>query len=214
MDEEIAIIDLKTRNAKIINFFIVNKKILVILILLFLAFIFTFLGYDNYKKNIKIKIADEYNTTTTNFISANKKDVKKELIRIVGTKDKTYSPLALYFLIDNNILDEIDEINQLFDLIINKVKLEKEVKNLIIYKKALFNSDFNTENELIEILKPITNSESIWRSHGLYLLGEYFYHKGEKQKSKDFYIKILSLENSNPQIKLQAQKRLSRDIGE
>ena len=56
--------------------------------------------------------------------------------------------------------------------------------------------------------------DSVWKSHALYLLGEYFYHKNEKQKAKDFYSQLLSLENANLQIKLQAQKRLNRDIGE
>ena len=58
----------------------------------------------------------------------------------------------MYFIIDNEILNENNEINKLFDQIINKTKLDKEIKNLIIYKKALFNSDFISENELLSIL--------------------------------------------------------------
>ena len=151
---------------------------------------------------------------TTNFLKGNKLKVENELIEIINKKDRAYSPLALYFLIDNKILNESNKINELFDIVINETSLEKEIKNLIIYKKALYNADFASENNLIEILKPVTNSNSIWKSHGLYLLGEYFYSKNEKQKSKDFFTQIIKLENSNNNIKLEAQKRLNRDFGE
>ena len=99
-------------------------------------------------------------------------------------------------------------------ILINETNLESEIKNLMIYKKGLYNSNFVSENELIKILSPIINSESIWRSHALYLMAEYFYSKNEKQKSKEFFNQILALANSNPDIKLQSQKRLNRDLSE
>ena len=132
----------------------------------------------------------------------------------MNEKDRTYSPLALYFLIDNNIVNENKKINELFDVIINETNLEKEIKNLVIYKKALFNSDFESENNLIQILNPIINSDSVWKSHALYLMAEYFYYKKQKQKSKDFFNQILTLENSNPNIKIETQKRLNRDFSD
>ena len=87
-------------------------------------------------------------------------------------------------------------------------------KNLIIYKKALFNSDFVSENELLKILNPVINSESIWKSHALYLLAEFFYSKDEKQKAKEFFNQIIVLPNANSTIKAESQKRLNRDLGE
>jgi len=137
---------------------------------------------------------------------------KNKLIEVIFENDATYSPLALYFIIDNEILTENREINKLFDQVINKTKLDKEIKNLIIYKKALFNSDFTSENELLNILNPIINSESIWKSHALYLLAEYFYSKNEKKKAKEFFNKIVGMNNSNQNIKVESQKRLNRDF--
>ena len=61
----------------------------------------------------------------------------RELKEYYKGKDKTYSPLALYYLIDNSLIQSSDEINELFDFVIEKTKLEQEMKNLIIYKKAL-----------------------------------------------------------------------------
>ena len=214
MDEDIAIINKETRNEKIKNFFIKNKKKIIISISVIILAIFGYFIYEDFNKKSKIKLANRYNIVKMNFISGNKSMVANELISIVYENDRTYSPLALYFLIDNNIIDDKNKINELFDTVINETSLEKEIKNLLIYKKALFNSDFESENNLITILKPIINSNSIWKSHALYLMAEYFYFKNEKQKSKDFFDQIIMLENVNSKIKREAQKRLNRDFSE
>ena len=214
MDEDIAIINKETRNEKIKNFFIKNKKKIIISISVIILAIFGYFIYEDLNKKSKIKLANRYNIVKMNFISSNKSMVANELISIVYENDRTYSPLALYFLIDNNIISDKNKINELFDTVINETSLEKEIKNLLIYKKALFNSDFESENNLLTILKPIINSNSIWKSHALYLMAEYFYFKNEKQKSKDFFDQIITLENVNPKIKREAQKRLNRDFSE
>ena len=214
MDEDIAIINKETRNEKIKNFFIKNKKKIIISISVIILAIFGYFIYEDFNKKSKIKLANRYNIVKMNFISGNKSMVANELISIVYENDRTYSPLALYFLIDNNVISDKNKINELFDTVINETSLEKEIKNLLIYKKALFNSDFESENNLLTILKPIINSNSIWKSHALYLMAEYFYFKNEKQKSKDFFDQIITLENVNPKIKREAQKRLNRDFSE
>ena len=83
-----------------------------------------------------------------------------------------------------------------------------------MYKKALFNADQAEEGDLLSILNPLINSESVWKSHSLYLMAEYFYAKDQKQKSKEFFNQIINLENPNSDIRLNAQKRLSRDLSE
>ena len=45
-------------------------------------------------------------------------------------------------------------------------------------------------------------------------MAEYFYYKNQKQKSKEFFNQILTLENSNSNIKIEAQKRLNRDLSD
>ena len=136
------------------------------------------------------------------------------MINVIEKKDITYSPLALYYILDNNLIESSAKINHLFDVLINETNLENEIKNLIIYKKALYNSEFINENELIKMLNPIINSNSIWKSHALYLVAEYFYAKNENQKAKEFFKKILLIPNVNNEIKTQTRKRLSRDLGE
>ena len=214
MDEDIAIINNNTRNEKIKDFFVKNKKKIIISISVIVIIIFGYFINEEFKKKNKIELANRYNSATTKFISDNKSKVETELTNIVYKKDRTYSPLALYFIIDNNIVTENNKINELFDVVINETRLEKEIKNLVIYKKALFNSDFASENNLIQILNPVINSDSIWKSHALYLMAEYFYFKNEKGKSKEFFNQIIILENSNPNIKMEAQKKLDRDFSE
>ena len=214
MDEEITIIDSNTRNEKIKNFFINNKKNLLIGFSIILVVVISYLSIKELKVQKKIKLANAFNKTKINFSTNTKQKTADQLTQIINENDSTYSPLALYFLIDNNLIDDKNAINNLFDELINKTTLDKEIKNLILYKKALFNSNFSTENDLIKILNPIINSESIWKSHSLYLVAEYFYSNNEKNKSKEFYKKILELPNINLDIKKKTQKRLNRDFSE
>jgi len=214
MDEDISIINTKTRNEKIKSFFINNKKILITSLVVIILIVFGFFGFEEIQQSKKNKIAERYNSTVIDFISSNKKNVKKELIEIINEKDDIYSLLALYFIIDKELDSSNEEINRYFDIIIEETKLDKEIKNLVIYKKGLFNADHATENDLIQILNPLINSNSVWKSHGLYLMAEYFFFKNQKQKAKEFYNKILSFEKSNQNIKLEAQKRLSQDFSE
>ena len=214
MNEEITIIDTNARNERIKNFFINNKKKLIIIISIILVIIIGYLSFENTKEKNKIKLANQYNLALIDLNPEIKQKTIDEMVNVVKSNDATYSPLALYHLLDNNLLENNDEINILFNELIEKTKLDNEIKNLIIYKKALFNSDFVSENELLKILNPVINSESIWKSHALYLLAEFFYSKDEKQKAKEFFNQIIILPNANNEIKLASQKRLNRDIGE
>ena len=214
MDEEITIIDSNTRNEKIMNFFINNKKSLIVGFSIILVTIISYLSMMELKDRNKIKLANEFNTTIINFKLKDKQSTINQLTKLVNENDATYSPLALYFLIDNDLIDNKDMINSLFDKLINDTSLEKEIKNLIIYKKGLFNSDFVSENDLLEILEPIINSDSIWKSHTLYLIAEYFYSKNQNQKAKEFFNQILLIPNANNEIKIESQKRLNRDLSE
>jgi predicted negative regulator of RcsB-dependent stress response len=214
MDEEVTIIDSETRNEKIRNFFINNKKNLIVGFSIILVVTIGYLSMIEMKKINKVELANQFNTATINFKTEDKKKTIDQIINLINENDTTYSPLALYFLIDNNLIDNQTEINSLFDELINETNLDEEIKNLIIYKKALFNSDTSNENDLLQSLNPIINSESIWKSHSLYLIAEYFYSKNQKQKSKEFFKQILLLPNANNDIKVESQKRLNRDLSE
>ena len=214
MDEEIQIINQNTRREKFKNFIIKNKKILVTSVSSIIIIILLIVFYSEIKFKNQIKLGNKYNEIVLSYKKTNNQNSEEELIDIIQKKDPTYSPLALNFIIDNEIVNDKIKVNELFDIIIKKTDIENEIKNLIIYKKALYNSDNINENDLINILNPILNSESVWKSHSLYLLAEYFLSKNEKQKSKEFLVQIIELENANPKIKIEAQKRINRDLSD
>ena len=214
MDEEISIINSNTRNERVRNFFVKNKiKIIVILLAVIIVLIAAY-SFDKYKTNQKIEISNKFNSTTLMHSDKNKESTIKNLVEIINKKDPTYSPLSLYFILDKKLISDRTKINEYFDLLIENTPLDKEINNLVIYKKALFNADQAQESDLLNILNPLINSESVWRSHALYLMAEFFYSKDQKQKSKEFFNQIISLENPNSDIKLQAEKRLNRDLSD
>ena len=214
MDEELSIIDTKTRNEKIQNFLVHNKKLIILSITVVIIVILSFYSYKIYEDNHKEKISEKFNSAVIEYEKGNTSKSTQSLIEVIEDRNSTYSPLALYFVVDNNLIKNQTEVNELFDILIDKTSLENEIRYLIIYKKALYNADTIEENDLLQILKPLINSESIWKSHGLYLLAEYFFSKNEKQKSKDFFNQIISLENANQEILKESQKRLNRDLSD
>ena len=214
MDEDLAIIAKNTRKEEIKNFFIKHKKKIYFLIGLILLSIFSVFFYLDIIKKQKTEIANKFIKASINYNLEEETYYLKEFKEIINTHDSTYAPLALFFLIDNKAVSSNEEINHLFDQVLNNVNLEKEIKNLMIYKKALINADFQPENIMIDILKPVINSESFWKPHSLLLLGDYFLFKGEKQKAKDFYSQILTSQKTNENIFNLAQQRILRNYGE
>ena len=214
MNEDISIINANSRNEKIKKFFIKNKNKLIFGIIILLIGIIGVYGFDKYQTNKKKQISDDYNMITIEYSENNKEKTTNKLIEIINAKDPTYSPLSLYFIIDNKLISDHKQINELFDTLINQTSVDDEINNLIIYKKALFNADQFTEGDLLNILNPLINSKSVWKSHALYLMAEYFYVTEQKQKAKEFFNQIISLENPNPDIRFQTEKRLNRDLSE
>ena len=214
MEEDISIINSNTRQEKVRNFFVNNKNKIISTIVVLVIILVGAYSFDSYKTNKKKEISNKFNSTTLSHTDNTKELTIQNLVEIINEQDPTYSPLSLYFIIDNKLISNQSEINSYFDILIEKTSLDEEIKNLVIYKKALFNADQAQESNLLNILNPLINSKSVWKSHALYLMAEYFYSKDQKQKSKEFFNQIASLEDANPDIKLQAQKRLNRDLSD
>ena len=212
MSEDIEIINQNTRVEKIKNFFSNNKKKLVGSLVLILLVIFSYIGYQEYKKKQKIGISDIYNQITLKEITPKNTNDIEELVKIIK-KDPIYSALSLYFIIENDLVSDEKEINNFFDLVI-KSQEEKEIKNLIIYKKAMYNAEGISENDLLNILNPILKSESVWKSHALLLMADYFEHNNNLIKSKDFLEEIVNSELVNNEIKIEAERRLKRKFSD
>jgi len=214
MEEDISIINNNTRQEKVRNFFVNNKNKIISTIVILVIILVGAYSFDSYKTNKKKEISNKFNSTTLSHSDNTKETTIQNLVEIINEQDPTYSPLSLYFIIDKKLISNQSEINSYFDILIEKTSLDEEIKNLVIYKKALFNADQAQESDLLNILNPLINSKSVWKSHALYLMAEYFYSKDQKRKSKEFFNQIANLEDANPDIKLQAQKRLNRDLSD
>ena len=213
MDEDIAIVNQNTRVSLVKDFFKKNsKKIIITLSIIFIVLLIFFV-FEELKKRKKENLAQLYNSIIFNTDQYDQNDIKNEMIKIINEKVDTYSALALYYLIDNKLVDDQTKISDLFDKVIS-ISDDKELKNLVIFKKALYFSDKYTEIKLLEILNPLINSDSIWKQHGLLLMGDFYYQKKQFNKSKEFLEKITQLSNINPKIKTDVEKRLNRDFNE
>ena len=213
MDEDIAIISQNTRVSLIKKFFKENSKKILSFIFIVIAVLLIYFAYEEFEKRKKKNLAAVYNSLIFNTDKFSKEEIKNKMIEIINGKVDTYSTLALYYLLDNNLINDQVKISQLFDKVIS-INKDFELKNLVIFKKGLYFSDKLQEAEILEILNPIINSESIWRQHALLLMGDYYFYNKKFNKSKEFFSKIIELKNVNPKIKMEVEKRLNRDFSE
>ena len=213
MSEDIEIINQNTRIEQLKIFFANNYKKLIGSLVLILLILFSYFGFQEYKKRQKIKIAEIYNQITLKEITIENTNDVEQLIEIIKKKDSIYSALSLYFIIENDLVNDDKQINNFFDFVIKSQK-EKEIKNLIIYKKAMYNADIISENDLLDILNPILKSESVWKSHALLLMADYFEHNNNLIKSKDFLEEIVNSKLTNNEIKIEAERRLKRKFSD
>ena len=213
MSEDIEIINQNTRIEKIKNFFSNNYKKLIGSLVSILLVLFSYFGFKEYEKRAKLEIAEIYNQITLKEITIENTNSIEQLVKIIKEKDPIYSALSLYFIIENNLVNDPKEINNYFDMVIKSQK-EKEIENLIIYKKAMYNAETISENELLDLLNPILKSESVWKSHALLLMADYFEHKNNLVKSKDFLEEIVNSKLVNNEIRIEAERRLKRKFGD
>ncbi len=174
-----------------------NSKLLVgLLIILFIVFIlFSWLDYS--KKNEKIRISEKFIDAKIFLNKKNNDSSLKIFKNIINKKDKVYSPLSLFLIIDKDLEKDEKAILKYFDTVLSIKDLEKEDLNLLKLKKAIFSSESSKEQDLLDLLNPIINSKSVWRARSLKFLGDYYFSKKEFKKAKQYYSDLLSEENPN-----------------
>ena len=164
-----------TKKSRIRKFYEERKYLIFILIAIILAIIISISFYAENKKNKIILLSDSY-VEAKIYLQGGKRDkAKNKLQEIIFAKDSTYSSLALFLMIKENLLENDQEKMELFNHILENNKFDKEVKNLIILKKVLSKENFINESELLEGLNPLLSSESLWKPHALLFIGDYFF---------------------------------------
>jgi len=197
-----------TKKSKLKKFYEVNKILIFSVILILIIAIASVSFYSETKEKKKILLSDNYLAAKVYLENGDRNKVKNILKTIIFANDSTYSTLSLFLILNENLIVDQGELSNLFDHVLENNKFEKEVKNLIIFKKALFQSNFVSELELLDAVKPLINTETVWKPHALLLLGDYFASKKEYVKAKEFYMQILSLKNLHKELYNQARSQL------
>ena len=197
-----------TKKSKLKKFYEANKILIFAVIFIIIIAIASISFYSETKEKKKILISDKYLAAKVYLENGDRNEVKNILKTIIFANDSTYSTLSLFLILNENLIVDQGELSNLFDHVIENNKFEREVKNLIIFKKALFQSNFVSELELLDTVKPLINTETVWKPHALLLLGDYFASKREYLKAKEFYVQILSLKNLHKELYNYARSQL------
>ena len=198
-----------TKKSKLKKFYESNK----ILIYLFIFILIILFGYFSYyldsKEKKEILLSENYVEAKIYLENENKVEALNLLKNAIFANDATYSTLSFFMILDQNLIKDYDEVTSLFDHLLANNKFDREIRNLLVYKKALLSSNYVNESELLAELKPLLNKETLWRPHALLLLGDYFVSKEEYVKAKEFYIEIFSINNLQRDLYDQAKSQLA-----
>ena len=198
-----------TRKEKILRFYNNNKILIFSFFSLILVIGIVIIIYIESQEKKKKIVAQNYISAKIYIEKNDKPKAKKILKEIVFSDNGIYSSLSFFLLLNENLIDDEKEKSELFEHIINNNNFTDEIKNLIIFKKALFESSSINESDLLDSLSPLINDDSIWKPHALLLIGDYFYSKKEYSKAREFYTKILSLKNIINEFYKQARSQLT-----
>ena len=197
-----------TKKSRLKKFYEAYKILIFSSVLILLIAIVSVSYYSQAKEKKKILLAENYLTAKIYLENGDRNRAKSVLKTVILANNSTYSTLSLFLILNENLITDQEELSNLFDHVLENNKFEKEIKNLIIFKKALFQSNFLSELELLETLKPLTNTDTVWKPHALLLLGDYFASKKEYLKAKEFYMQILSLKNLHKELYSRARSQL------
>ena len=197
-----------TKKSRLKKFYEAYKILIFSSVLILLIAIASVSYYSQAKEKKKVLLAENYLTAKIYLENGDRNRAKSVLKTVILANNGTYSTLSLFLILNENLITDREELSNLFDHVLENNKFEKEIKNLIIFKKALFQSNFVSELELLEAVKPLINTDTIWKPHALLLLGDFFASKKEYIKAKEFYIQILSLKNLHKELYNQARSQL------
>ncbi len=175
-----------------------EKTKTIIGVLLIILISISIYSWMKFQGDIKKKDLSERYIEAKILLSQKKNDDSLKILKdIISEEDSTYSILSLYLIIDKNLENNNEKILDYFKKILLINDLEKEEINLIRLKQAIFISSFSQEEELLELLNPIINSDSVWKAQSIKFLADYYFSRKEYQKADQYYSKLINLQDNN-----------------
>ena len=197
-----------TKKSRIKRFYESNKIFIFSFILILIILFGSFSFYLEKQERKKILLSENYIQAKIYLENGNKNEALNTLKKVIFANDSTYSTLSFFLILNQNLISDYKEISALYDHLLENNNFEKELRNLLIYKKSLFSSNSVSETELLETIKPLLHTDTLWKPHALLLLGDYFMSKGENIKAREFYQQILSMNNLHKDLYVQAKSQL------
>ena len=203
-----------TKKSKLKKFYEKNKILIFSFIFSLMLVFGSFSIYLEKKEKKRVLLSENYLQAKIYLEGGNKNKAIDILKEVIFANDPTYSTLCLFLIMNQNLITDYRELSALFDHLLEKNKFSKEERNLLIYKKALLNSNFVNESEILKSIKPLLSTETFWKPHALLLLGDYFVSKGEYIKAIEFYQKIFTINNLHKDLYNHARSQLAIIINE
>ena len=198
-----------TKKSKLEKFYEANKILLFSFLLILIILFGSFSFYLESKEKKKILLSENYLQAKIYLEGGDTSKAINLLKEVIFANDPIYSSLCLFIIMNQNLITDYRELSALFDHLLEKNKFSKEERNLLIYKKALLNSNFVNESEMLKSIKPLLSTETFWKPHALLLLGDYFVSKGEYIKAIEFYQKIFTISNLHNNLYNYARSQLA-----
>lgn len=174
-----------------------NKKLLISLCAVFIFAGATFLWIDYSNKNKRIKISENFVEAKILLTEDNRPKSLEILKDIIRQHDKVYSPLSLFLILDEDLEENKEIILEYFDLVLSISSLKNEDLNLLRLKKAIFISNTSKEQDMLDLLNPIINSNSVWRLQSLKFLADYYFSLKQFKKAEQYYLSLLDSDDDS-----------------
>ena len=180
---------METENSQntLLNFLKSNIKIFLYIFGILILIIAGIIWLSSSNKIKETKISDSFINAQILIEKGKKNEAEKILSNIVLEKNSPYSSLSLFLIIENKLIDNKEIIINYFDEVINNNSFKEEDLNLLRLKKAIYISDISMEQEILGLINPIINSNSVWKNHALKFLGDFYNSNGQQQKAKQYY---------------------------
>lgn len=180
---------METENSQntLLNFLKANIKIFLYIFGILILIIAAIIWLSSSNKIKETKISDSFINAQILIKKGKKNEAEKILSNIVLEKNSPYSSLSLFLIIENKLIDNKEIIINYFDEVINNNSFKEEDLNLLRLKKAIYISDISMEQEILGLINPIINSNSVWKNHALKFLGDFYNSNGQQQKAKQYY---------------------------